>query len=112
MSQEAIESNAIVTRLDGVKALPSSLHETLMMTWHQGYTDFRPNFCTRGQKTLSSIDVDWCVLCLMSYVCLRVYSSPMVCLMSYLDVKSAGLRTTAALRTMMRHKWSFSSGIS
>ena len=38
MSQEAIESNAIVTRLAGVKTLPSSLHETLMMTWqpHQG----------------------------------------------------------------------------
>ena len=37
MTQEAIESNAIVTRT-GVKTLPPSLHETLMMTWqpHQG----------------------------------------------------------------------------
>ena len=37
MSQEAIESNAIVTRT-GVETLPPSLHETLMMTWqpHQG----------------------------------------------------------------------------
>ena len=40
----------------------------------------------------------------------------LVCLMSYLDVKSAVLGTsgsgTAALRTMMGHKWSFSFGIS
>ena len=35
MTQEAIESNAIVTRT-GVETLPPSLHETLMMTWQPG----------------------------------------------------------------------------
>ena len=94
MSQEAIESNAIVTRLAGVKTLPSSLHETPMMTWQQGFTDFRPSFCTRALKTPQILNPG------LSY--------------GYDDwiVEKCDKTTTAALRTVMRQKWSFSFGIS